>query len=194
MILSPDQQSQLLDLARDSIRSALRVARGPAVPDDPEFRQPAGVFVTLHQRGTHRLRGCIGRLDARAPLGETVATMARAVLEDPRFVEDPVTAEELVELDIELSVLSPLQPTAGPTSFDLHGDGIYLTCGGRAGCFLPQVARETGWNKEQLLDRLCTEKMGLPADAWRYANASLYRFTALEIGPEPFVKEENTAR
>jgi len=66
-------------------------------------------------------------------------------------------------------------------------EGIYLTFGeSGAGCFLPQVARETGWSKEQLLDRLCVEKMGLLASAWHDPRAKLFVFTTLEIGPEPF--------
>ena len=59
-------------------------------------------------------------------------------------------------------------------------------CGGRTGCFLPQVARETGWTREQLLGRLCSEKMGLPAAFWMQAGAQLMTFTTLIIGPEPF--------
>jgi AmmeMemoRadiSam system protein A len=185
--LSVADQRVLLDLARETIRAALTRAAPPAAPVGPAFAQPAGCFVTLHESGTHRLRGCVGRLEATTPLGHTVVAMAEAVLEDPRFTDDPVTTGELGGLDIELSILSPLTTAAGPLDFDLTSDGIYLTYEGRAGCFLPQVARETGWSKEQLLDRLCSEKMGLPRVAWRHQGARLFRFTTLEIGPEPFV-------
>jgi AMMECR1 domain-containing protein len=99
-----------------------------------------------------------------------------------------VTFRDLPGLDIELSVLSPLVPAADALDFDLRGDGIYLTHGDRSGCFLPQVARETGWSKEQLLDRLCTEKLGLPPQAWRYSASRLHRFTVILAGPEPFLK------
>ena len=143
--------------------------------------------MSLHELRTHRLRGCVGRLDAKAPLGETVLTMAQAVLEDPRFLNMPVTLADLPHLEIELSILSPLQPAAGPMEFDLLNDGIYLSHGERSGCFLPQVARETGWGKEQLLERLCTEKMGLPGIAWRHPAARLQRFTVQLIGPVRFV-------
>jgi AmmeMemoRadiSam system protein A len=188
MNLTLDQQLALLELARASIRRALARGGEPPASQDPHLQQPAGCFVSLHATHGHRLRGCVGRLDARAALAETVASMARAVLEDPRFLTDPVTAHELPELDIELSILSPLAPAQGPLDFDLLNDGIYLTYGDRSGCFLPQVARETGWNKQQLLDRLCTEKLGLPAMAWRHPQAQLYRFTTLLIGPHPFVE------
>jgi AMMECR1 domain-containing protein len=82
-------------------------------------------------------------------------------------------------------VLSPLLPCASPLDFDLQNDGIYLIAGERAGCFLPQVARETGWTKEQLLDRLCTEKLGMPATTWRTGDATLMRFSTVIVGPEP---------
>jgi AmmeMemoRadiSam system protein A len=186
MQLTPEHQHAILDLARSAIRAALAGAAPPAVPDEPALRQPAGVFVSLHQSGTHRLRGCVGRLDAKVPLGQAVVTMAASVLEDPRFLDDPVTPGELPSLDIELSILSPLMPAEHPLDFDLS-EGIYLTHGDRCGCFLPQVARETGWDKEQLLNRLCTEKMGLPAIAWKHPATRLQRFTTWVIGPEPFV-------
>jgi AmmeMemoRadiSam system protein A len=188
MNLSLPQQEVLLDLARDSIRRALAGQAAPALPVDAELNQPAGCFVSLHQMFNHRLRGCVGRLDAKTGLALTVSLMARAVLEDPRFVTHPVTAGELSELEIELSILSPLMRLAGAEEFDPASSGIYLTYRERSGCFLPQVARETGWNREQLLDRLCTEKLGLPAGTWRKEGVTLHRFTALVVGAEPFVK------
>ena len=182
------QQETLLDVARDAIRSILCGTFPQPLPVDPELHQPAGCFVSLHDLRTHRLRGCVGRLDSRAPLAPTVQAMARSVLEDPRFLNFPVTFSDLPGLDIELSVLSPLVPAASALDFDLQGDGIYLTHGDRSGCFLPQVARETGWSKEQLLDRLCTEKLGLPPQAWRHSASRLHRFRVILVGPEPFVK------
>jgi AmmeMemoRadiSam system protein A len=186
MNLSTDQQRQLLDLARASLRAALTGEERPPLPEDEELRQAAGCFVSLHAVEGHRLRGCVGRLDAKGPLAEVVAAMAQAVLEDPRFVDSPVTLDELAGLEIELSILSPLKPAEHPLDFDPTMDGIYLTFGDRCGCFLPQVARETGWSKQQLLDRLCTEKLGLSSLAWKHPNSRLYRFTALLVGPERF--------
>lgn len=189
MNLSDEHQRRLLDLARASVRAALTGEEPPALPEEEELRQSAGCFVSLHAIEGHRLRGCVGRLDAKGPLAEVVAAMAQAVLEDPRFIESPVTVDELPGLEIELSILSPLRPAEHPLDFDPAMDGIYLTFGDRSGCFLPQVARETGWSKQQLLDRLCTEKLGLSPLAWKHPNSRLYRFTALLVGPERFEEE-----
>jgi AmmeMemoRadiSam system protein A len=195
MVLFPHQQRVLMDAAREAIRRKL--GGHPPAPDDgnedggtaadPALSQPAGCFVTLHTLRTHALRGCVGRLDAAEALLAAVRRTAANVLSDPRFGDDPVRLDELSDLQLDISVLSPLRPAAGPLEFDPWNEGIYLTFGeSRAGCFLPQVARETGWSKEQLLDRLCVEKMGLPASAWHDPRAKLFVFTTLEIGPEPF--------
>src|SRR5213082_3492657 len=88
MQLTTEQQALLLDLARNAIRSALSPHPVPRLPDDPQLHQLAGCFVSLHELRTHRLRGCVGRLDAKGPLAQTVAVMAQAVLEDPRFLVD----------------------------------------------------------------------------------------------------------
>ena len=153
---------------------------------DPALQTPAGCFVSLHELRTHRLRGCVGRMDATQPLWQSVANAAVGVLEDPRFRDDPVHLDELHSLLIEISVLSPMRPAPTCLDFDPQTEGIYLLHGRRSGCFLPQVARETGWTREQLLTRLCVEKMDLPPDAWRDPSARLMVFSTLVIGPEPF--------
>ena len=158
----------------------------PSAPDEPELMQPAGSFVSLHEIHTHRLRGCVGRLDASVPLCESIKQTAASVLKDPRFLERPVTLEELPRLLIEVSVISPLRPCTA-ADFDLESDGIYVMVGERSGCFLPQVARETGWGREELLARLCMEKLGLPADAWRLPAARFHAFATELVGPEPFI-------
>jgi len=195
MTLASEQQLTLLREAWSTISVALggpalagvpgaQCACGGHTPEnDPALMQPAGCFVTLHDCATHGLRGCIGRLDSQQALLLMVREMAIGVLRDPRFVANPITLVELPRLDLDISILSPLQPAASPMEFDLLSNGIYLILGNRAGCFLPQVARETGWTKEQLLARLCSEKMGLPPDAWQHPQAKLLTFTTLNIGP-----------
>ncbi len=196
MEITQEQRQSILDLARATIYRTLgaqppsALARSSATPpltSDPLLDRPAGCFVSLHQSQTHKLRGCVGRLDASQPLRIALVTAAASVLEDPRFVENPVWTAELPELELEVSVLSPLTPAADPLDFDLLNDGILLRYGRQSGCFLPQVARETGWSKEHLLDRLCTEKMGLPPGSWRKPKARLSVFTTVTVGPEQFV-------
>ena len=187
MQLAPSQLQILLEIARDTIRAALCGTFPQPIPQDPVLHQPAGCFVSLHELRSHRLRGCVGRLDARGALAPTVVAMAKGVLEDPRFLNYPVQFTDLPNLDIELSILSPLMPAANPLDFEPLEEGIYLTHGDRSGCFLPQVARETRWSKEQLLDRLCTEKLGMPAHTWKHPGSRLQKFTVVLIGPEPFL-------
>jgi len=189
MQLSAEQSARLLTIARSAIRHTLRgEPPTPLDESDPALTQPAGCFVSLHEQRTHRLRGCVGRLDANGPLARVVQETAVSVLGDPRFPDRRLRTEDLPDIDIEISVLSPLMPAASPLDFELLNEGIYLVIDGRAGCFLPQVARETGWGKEQLLDRLCTEKMGFPARMWQHPGARLQTFTATILGPEPFEK------
>jgi AmmeMemoRadiSam system protein A len=187
--LTAAQQQFLLDTARSVIRATLRgeTAAAPEV-SDPALLADAGGFVSLHEIGSHRLRGCVGRLQASAPLIQTVVETAANVLEDPRFANHPVTLHDLQRLDIEISVLSPLRTMTHPLDFEPLNEGFYLTCGGRSGTFLPQVARQTGWSREQLLSRLCTEKLGLAADAWKGPEVRLQKYTVLLIGPAPFVE------
>jgi AmmeMemoRadiSam system protein A len=186
MTLSGPERSHILDLARAHIRRALRL--DTFVPEFPDevLRQPAGCFVSLHTLHGRRLRGCVGRIDASQPLGEALHAAALSVLRDPRFAREPIFAEELAWLEIEVSVLSAPQPANHPLEFEPLNHGIYLTFGERTGCFLPQVARETGWTKEQLLDRLCLEKLGLAADTWRHESAKLHVFSVIVVGPEEF--------
>jgi AmmeMemoRadiSam system protein A len=188
LLIEPEHKRLLLDLARVTIRRTLGGERGNAPPacPNPALLTPAGSFVSLHEMRTHRLRGCVGRMDASQPLWQSVHDAAIGVLGDPRFHDDVVRLEELPSLEIEISVLSPMRPAPTPMDFDPMAQGIYLIHQGRSGCFLPQVARETGWNREQLLSRLCSEKLELPPLAWTEPGARLLVFSTEIIGPEPF--------
>ncbi|HEY7089837.1 MAG TPA: AmmeMemoRadiSam system protein A [Tepidisphaeraceae bacterium] len=196
MHFTADQRRILLDLARHTIRTELGESdNGTPAPfeislDDAILNQPAGCFVTLHNLLNRRLRGCVGRLDAKDALVEAVRHSATHVLHDPRFVSFPVRRDDLPGLEIEITVIFPLRPAVDCQDFDLHNEGIYLTIQDRSGCFLPQVARDTGWSHQQLLERLCTEKLGLLASAWQEPGAKLMKFHALIIGPEPFLITE----
>lgn len=176
------QKQTLLKVARDTVEAV--IARRP-VPkphsDDPELNVACGCFVTLKNRG--RLRGCIGQFTSEVPLIELVAEMAKSsATGDPRFMGDPITPRELKSLDVEISVLLPLRATKDPLSLRLGIDGIYIKRGYASGCFLPQVAEETGWSKEQFLSYCCSHKAGLSGDAWRDPKTEVYLFTAEVFG------------
>jgi len=180
-----DKQKQtLLKVARDTVEV---VIKGEPIQkpqsDDPELNAPCGCFVTLKNHS--RLRGCIGQFISESPLIELVAEMAKSsATGDPRFFADPISAGELDQLDVEISVLSPLQRTNEPLSLRLGVDGIYIKKGRTSGCFLPQVATETGWSKEEFLSYCCAHKAGLAADAWRDPETEVYLFTADVFGAE----------
>ena len=133
-----------------------------------------GAFVSLHKHG--RLRGCIGHFGEDYPLHELVAEMARAAaFEDPRFM--PVTKDELDDIDIEISVLTPMRRIKSLDEFELHRHGIYIKKGHRSGTFLPQVADEVNWTKEEFVGHCSQDKAGLGWDGWR--DAELYVYEAI---------------
>ena len=184
------QKQTLLRLARHTVEAVITGSRPPeAQSDDAELNAHCGCFVTLKNAG--RLRGCIGQFTSDKPLIELVVDMAKAsATGDPRFLADPITADELQLLDIEISVLSPLQRTDEPLSLRLGVDGIYIKKGFASGCLLPQVATETGWNKEEFLSYCCAHKAGLAPDAWKDQGTEVYLFTADVFG-ETFNQIEN---
>ena len=182
--MNDTQKQILLKTACDTVEAVLA---GGSVPkpesDDPELNAPCGCFVTLKNRG--QLRGCIGQFTSDGPLIELVVEMAKAsATGDPRFFADPITADELEQLDVEISVLSPLRKTDDPLSLRLGVDGIYIKRGCTSGCFLPQVATETGWSKKEFLSYCCAHKVGLPADTWKDPETEVYLFTAEVFGAE----------
>ena len=172
--LKPEQQRRLLSVARETIEQYVQSGRVLRVADaDPALRRPAAAFVTLKKGSV--LRGCIGSLEPDKALVETVRDRAiHAASRDPRF--SAVRAEELPELEIEISVLSPVRRVRSAEEIDISKHGIIVASGTRRGVFLPQVAQETGWSRDVLLAHLCRDKAGLPADAWK-RGASLSVFT-----------------
>ncbi len=186
-MLGEKDRKTLLQLARNSVQAAVRDEPVPdGVVGSRALQDARGAFVTLKTSG--RLRGCLGRFVADDPLWKTVRDMAvAAAREDPRFVADRITPPELDELQIEISVLSPLKKTEDPIEeMELGKHGIYIRRGERTGCFLPQVALEAGWNKELFLDNCCSHKAGLPPGVWRDDPATeVYLFTAEVIRSRP---------
>jgi len=176
---------QLLGLARETIRARLAGEPRPCLPDVKSDSEGfGGAFVSLHKAG--RLRGCIGRFNPGSGLAETVQDMAAAALNDPRFQGMPVTKEDLPAIDIEISILSPMKRTSDPLTLRLGIDGVYIRNGFHSGCFLPQVALEQGWDKEELLSRCCGGKAGLPPDAWKDPQTEIYLFSAEVFSEKQF--------
>lgn len=178
-MLSEPARKTLLTIARSAVEAAVqgRPAEMPAC-DDPELSQHQGAFVTLKTHGA--LRGCIGQFIARQPLCRVVHEIAiAAATEDPRFFANRLRPEDLEALEIEVSVLSPLRRVQDPMAeIELGTHGIYIRRGGRGGCFLPQVATETGWSTEEFLCQCCAGKAGLPPYAWQDPQTEVLVFTA----------------
>ena len=180
--MNENQKQTLLKVARDTVEAVIKGEPTEAPQsDDPELNAPCGCFVTLKNHG--RLRGCIGQFTSDSPLIELIGQMAKSsATGDPRFFADQISAGELDQLDVEISVLSPLERTDEPLSLRLGVDGIYIKKGRASGCFLPQVATETGWSKEEFLSYCCAHKAGLAPDAWREPETEVYLFTADVFG------------
>ena len=175
------QRQTLLTLARETIRAHLTDQPPPALPEiESDPATFGGAFVTLKNAG--RLRGCIGRFDPDTGLAETIQKMAVAALGDPRFHDLPVTAEELPRITIEISVLSPMKRTTDPLSLELGVHDIFIRRGSASGCFLPQVATEQRWTKEQFLSRCCSGKAGMKPDAWKDPDTEVHLFSAEVFG------------
>jgi len=183
--MTDKQKQSLLQVVRKVIESTVR---GEPVSEfeseDPLFNEKRGCFVTIHNHG--QLRGCIGRFEPDEILIRVLREMAVSATRDPRFTMNPVTPAELKEIDIEISVLSPLEKTDDPLSLELGKHGIYIKKGFAGGCFLPQVATETGWDKEQFLSQCCAGKVGLPPDAWKQSDTQVFLFTAEVFGEKDF--------
>lgn len=181
--MNEKQKTVLLKVAKTAVEGAITGKPiGKPSAEDAALLTKAGCFVTL--KNGEELRGCIGQFTADKPLIEMVAQMAvSSCLHDPRFGGNRITVRELPQLDIEISVLSPMVKTDDPLSLRLGVDGIYIVKGRRSGCFLPQVATETGWDKEDFLSFCCSHKAGLAPDAWKKdPNIEVYLFTADVFG------------
>ena len=175
--LTDADKKQLKEITLQSIKDSLDskpIARPTLHSQLSILNSKCGAFVSLHKYG--RLRGCIGHFGEDYPLHEIVAEMARAAaFEDPRFT--PVTREELDDIDIEISVLTPMRRIQSIDEFELHRHGIYIRKGFRSGTFLPQVADEVNWTKEEFIGHCSQDKAGLGWDGWR--DAELYVYEAI---------------
>lgn len=177
MTLDHDEQRCLLELAREAIAAAvggatLDLNRWSGRLPSENLREPGAAFVTLRHYG--RLRGCVGTVRAVKPLYLAVVDAAiSAAVRDPRF--EPVTAEEVPELKMEISLLSPFFPVQ-PEEVKPGVHGLMITQGFQRGLLLPCTAVEHGWSREDFLAETCV-KAGLQRDAWQ-KGALIDAFTA----------------
>ena len=169
-------------MARETISRLLLTDTVPLARGfPPHLQKPQGVFVTLKKKG--ELRGCIGRIIGDEPLCKLVGTMAvQSALNDRRF--SPLSADELKDIEIEISVLTPLRPVSGAGDIVVGRDGVLLSKDDHSAVFLPQVASEQGWNREELLDNLCL-KADLSRGCWKQ-QAQLSTFQAVVFSESEF--------
>lgn len=180
-MLTDAQKQQLLQVAHAALEAVVQGQRLPEPhTDDPALLEERGAFVTLKRHG--ELRGCLGYVEGIMPLIEAVAeNAAAAATRDPRFL--PVRTEELPEIAIEISALTPLEPVVDPEHVEVGADGLMICLGPQRGLLLPQVPSEQGWDREQFLEHTC-RKAGLPPETWQDPSAELFSFRAEVFGDE----------
>jgi uncharacterized protein len=182
-MLSLDRQTgaELLRLARVTLETYISKGSVPGYgTENPALLQLAGAFVSLHER--EELRGCIGQISPDQELYKTVQScVLSAAFDDSRFV--PVSAAEVPNLSIEISVLSPLQQVRDVGEIEVGKHGLYIARGPWRGLLLPQVATEYAWSREMFLANTC-RKAGLPEDAWKETSTVIQSFEAQVFGEE----------
>lgn len=174
MGLSQEERQQLRKIAKEAIEGILFGKDNEHVELTDRLKEKCGAFVTLKNRGS--LRGCIGYIRGYLPLNETVKDMAmQAAFHDPRF--EPVRKDEWPDIDIEISVLTPMKKIENIDEIEVGIHGIYIEKGMYSGLLLPQVATEQKWDRMTFLEYTCF-KAGLPKDAWKSKDIDIFIFSA----------------
>jgi AmmeMemoRadiSam system protein B/AmmeMemoRadiSam system protein A len=173
--LQEEEKKALRRIALAAIEGKLKGVRSaPAEKLGSNLQEKRGAFVSLHKSG--RLRGCIGQIVPTKPLQQTIADMAvAAAFDDPRF--DPLTLREMKDLELEISVLTPMERLKNPDEIEIGRHGLYLKKGFCSGLLLPQVAVEYGWDRNTFLEETC-RKAGLSRGAWKEKGTEIYIFSA----------------
>jgi len=184
-MFTQQEKRAMLKIAREAIARRLGLAASEEAPViTPAMREEKGLFVTLHKEGT--LRGCIGNIEGRGPLCETIADLAlESAFGDPRF--PALQRKEFSEIDIEISVLTKLTRIEGIDQIEVGKHGLYIRKGFNSGLLLPQVATEYGWDEKTFLQQTCW-KAGLPEDAWK-EGSEIYVFGAEVFGEKELSNE-----
>jgi len=188
LILGIEARREMISRARSAVRAAVTGEAPPQAPSgNPELLVRAGCFVTLKNKD--RLRGCIGCFQSEQPLWKTIGEMAVcSATQDYRFRTNPIRPEEVTDLEIEVSVLSPLRKISRPLEeIELGRDGIMIRQGSLSGTFLPQVATETGWNLEEFLGHCARDKAGIGWNGWKSPTAQVYGFTATIVSEKDLI-------
>ena len=187
MTFSKEEKQEILTFVRSTIASKFENTNIKALSKmGGKMAEMCSCFVTLH-KSDGALRGCIGNIGAYEALGDNIAHNAiNSAFGDPRFPQ--LAREELDSIEIEVSILTPARPIASPEDFIIGEHGIILQCRGRSAVFLPQVAPEQGWDREDTLTNLCY-KAGLPFKAWQSEDAKLSVFTAIVFLEKEFNKK-----
>lgn len=174
-MLSPEDKKKLLEIASETIKAYVETGKTLSFEvKSPSLLTNGAAFVSLYKRGA--LRGCIGHTEARNALWATVRDVAiAAATQDPRF--PPVSPDELRQLNIEISVLTPLKRVKSIEEIKVGVHGLMMVRGSRSGLLLPQVATEYGWTREEFLQHTCM-KAGLPPQAWQDPKTEIYSFEA----------------
>jgi len=182
--LSDEEKIGLLKIARNTISEYIGKKSMPQINEKTltvNLLTPAGAFVTLKENG--ELRGCIGNFKPDGPLYKTIQSMAVASsTEDYRF--SPVIESEISKIEIEISVLTPMRKIKSIDEIVMGKHGIYIRKGMQAGTFLPQVATETKWTKEEFLGHCAQDKAGIGWNGWK--DADIYIYEALVFGENDF--------
>ncbi len=173
-----EQKEIILNIARKSITAHLKGLPLSVIENEhPFFDEPWGAFVTIYM--DKQLRGCIGRLETKKPLFQTIQEISiSAATEDPRFF--PMREEDLSDFQIKISLLTPSKIISEIEEIIVGIHGVLIDHAGRRGVLLPQVPVEQGWDLETFLQNVCV-KAGLPIDTWK-KGPKLYTFTSIEFG------------
>lgn len=178
--LKETEKQQLLKVARNTLTAYIKNGNTPKMDESelsPALKTACGAFVTLHKN--NQLRGCIGRFGAQEPLYKVVQDMTiSSATQDNRF--NPVENDELDDIDIEISVLTPMKKIDDVKQIELGKHGIYIQKGFASGTFLPQVANDTGWNLEEFLGHCARDKAHIGWDGWRDADVFTYEAIIFE--------------
>ena len=183
-VLSLEDKKQLLTIARSALELYLNENSFPQYKENeinPANQNKVGAFVTLYKKG--ELRGCIGHIDSDNPLYKTIQSLTiSSATKDHRFKS--VVHDELSDIEIEISVLTPMKKISSIDQIEIGRHGIYIKKGYQTGTFLPQVAIDTDWSVEEFLGKCARDKAHIGWDGWK--DADLYTYEALKFSESDF--------